>query len=141
MPCTRTHAMCTFSIIGSADMTLVFQLRSHDGIINFSAPTPGQLAYSNTSFGCQATANQTPTHTHTHSPCSTVIMASVVGGIGASSIVPLILATILAYCVTGYVRDELYHPFVKTCVGPFCNILVRNIGIGTMGFVPPNIQF
>ena len=81
------------------------------------------------------------THTHTYTPCSTVIMASVVGGIGASSIAPLILATILAYCVTGYVRDELYHPFVKTCVGPFCNILVRNIGIGTMGFVPPNIQF
>ena len=66
-------------------------------------------------------------------------MASVVGGIGASSILPLILATILAYCVTGYVRDELYHPFVKTCVGPVCNVLVRNIGIGTMGFVPPNI--
>jgi hypothetical protein len=52
-------------------------------------------------------------------------MASVVGGIGVTSILPLILATILAYCVTGYVRDELYHPFVKTCVGPGCNILVR----------------
>lgn len=63
--------------------------------------------------------------TNTHTLYSTVIMASVVGGIGASSILPLILATILAYCVTGYVRDELYHPFVKTCVGPVCNIFVR----------------
>ena len=63
-------------------------------------------------------------YTHTHPLHSTVIVASIVGGIGVTTIIPLILATILAYCVTGYVRDELYHPFVKTCVGPMCNVLV-----------------
>lgn len=55
---------------------------------------------------------------------NTVIFASIIGGIGGSTIVPLIVATVLAYCVTGYVRDELYHPFVKMCVGASYSVWV-----------------
>ncbi len=57
-------------------------------------------------------------------PYSTIILAPIVGGIAGTTLFPLILATILAYCVTGYVRDELYHPFVKACVGQMCNVWV-----------------
>ncbi|XP_064405723.1 uncharacterized protein LOC135350810 isoform X2 [Halichondria panicea] len=53
---------------------------------------------------------------------NTIILAPIVGGIAGTTLFPLILATILAYCVTGYVRDELYHPFVKACVGQMCNV-------------------
>ena len=55
---------------------------------------------------------------------STVLLAPLVGGITGSTIFPLLLATILAYCTTGYVRDELFHPLVKTCVGTCCSSLV-----------------
>ena len=55
---------------------------------------------------------------------STVILAPLVGGVAGSTILPLLLATLLAYCSTGYVRDELYHPLVKACVGSFCSLLV-----------------
>lgn len=47
------------------------------------------------------------------------------GGVAGTTLIPLLVATILAYCVTGYVRDELYHPLVTKCVGGTCNILVR----------------
>ncbi len=56
--------------------------------------------------------------------CSTVIFSSIIGGMAGTTILPLLFATVLAYCVTGYVRDELYHPFVKKCVGPSCTLLV-----------------
>ena len=59
--------------------------------------------------------------THTH---STVILAPLVGGVAGSTILPLLLATLQAYCSTGYVRDELYHPFVKACVGSCCSSIV-----------------
>ena len=62
-----------------------------------------------------------PPHTHTH---STVVFAPIIGGVAGSTVIPLVLATILAYCITGYIRDELYHPFVKGCVGAAGNILV-----------------
>ena len=65
----------------------------------------------------------THTHTHTHTH-STIIFAPIVGGVAGTTIFPLVLATIIAYCVTGYVRDELYHPFVKACVGTMCNVWV-----------------
>jgi hypothetical protein len=58
------------------------------------------------------------------SPLSTVILAPLVGGVAGSTILPLLLATLLAYCSTGYVRDELYHPLVKACVGSCCSSIV-----------------
>ena len=58
---------------------------------------------------------------------STVILAPLVGGITGSTIFPLLMATILAYCTTGYVRDELFHPLVKSCVGACCSSLVSYI--------------
>ena len=62
-------------------------------------------------------------------PYSTIILAPIVGGIAGTTIFPLILATILAYCVTGYVRDELYHPCVKACVGQMCNVWVSEMHV------------
>lgn len=55
---------------------------------------------------------------------NTQLLGTVVGGVVGSSIIPLVLATILAYCTTGYVRDELYHPFIKTFVGHICSSLI-----------------
>lgn len=55
---------------------------------------------------------------------NTQLLGAVIGGVVGSSILPLLLAIILAYCTTGYVRDELYHPFVKTFVGYACNCLI-----------------
>ncbi len=66
---------------------------------------------------------RTYTHTHTH---STIILAPIIGGVAGTTIFPLLLATILAYCVTGYVRDELYHPVIKACVGQMCNVCVSD---------------
>lgn len=57
--------------------------------------------------------------------CRTIIIAPVLGGVAGTTFIPLLLATIMAYCATGYVRDELYHPFIKWCVGGICNIIVR----------------
>ena len=57
-------------------------------------------------------------------PYSTVVLAPVVGGMVVLTILPLVFATILACCVTGYVRDVLFHKVVKGCIGPFCNIVV-----------------
>lgn len=54
----------------------------------------------------------------------TVILAPVIGGLAGTTILPLFCATIMAYCVTGYIRDELYHPFVKACVGSTCSTVV-----------------
>ena len=56
--------------------------------------------------------------------CSTIILAPIVGGLTGTTLIPLLVATILAYCVTGYVRDEMYHPLVTKCVGGTCSILV-----------------
>lgn len=55
---------------------------------------------------------------------STIVLAPIVGGVAGTTLLPLLVATVLAYCVTGYVRDELYHPLVKGCVGGACSILV-----------------
>ena len=52
------------------------------------------------------------------------------GGVAGTSILPLLVATVMAYCVTGYVRDELYHPLVKGCVGGACSFVVREGGEG-----------
>ena len=52
---------------------------------------------------------------------STHLMASLVGGVVCSSVLPLMLATILAYMITGYIRNELYYTFIKTCIGYICN--------------------
>ena len=55
----------------------------------------------------------------------TVIVAPVVCGVIVLTILPLVLGIILAYCVTGYIRDVLFHKVVISCVRPCCNILVR----------------
>ena len=39
-------------------------------------------------------------------------------------VVPLLLATIMGYCVTGYIRDELYSDNIKRCIGPCCSFFV-----------------
>ena len=56
--------------------------------------------------------------------CSTVVMAPVVAGSVVGTILPLLAATILGYCITGYIRDALFGRTVKKCIGPFCNIIV-----------------
>lgn len=53
-----------------------------------------------------------------------VILAPVLGGVAGTTLVPLLMATTMAYCATGYVKDELYHPFIKWCVGGCCNFFV-----------------
>lgn len=69
--------------------------------------------------------------THIHPPShlspfssSTIVLAPVVGGVAGTTVIPLLIATVLAYCSTGYANDELYHPLVKICVGKFCSLLV-----------------
>lgn len=54
----------------------------------------------------------------------TVVMAPVVGGAIVGTILPLLTATILSYCITGYIRDVLFGEAVKKCIGPSCNALV-----------------
>ena len=41
-------------------------------------------------------------------------------------VVPLLLATIMGYCVTGYIRDELYSNNIKRCIGPCCSFFVSD---------------
>lgn len=53
-------------------------------------------------------------------------MASLVGGVICSSVLPLTLATVLAYVITGYIRNELYCAFVKTYIGYICNGMVSH---------------
>jgi hypothetical protein len=50
-------------------------------------------------------------------------MAPVVAGAVVGTILPILAATILAYCITGYIRDSLFGGTVKKCIGPSCNIL------------------
>ena len=63
----------------------------------------------------------------TISPHSTVVLAPVVGGAVVVTLIPLVFATILAYCVTGYIRDVLFQSHVKTCIGPSCSIWVSQL--------------
>ena len=71
--------------------------------------------------------------THTMHNKSTHLMASLVGGVVCSSVLPLMLATILAYMITGYIRNELYYTFIKTCIGYICN------GMVSQGSIPMKI--
>lgn len=59
-----------------------------------------------------------------HLENGTAVMAPVVGGAVVSTILPLLTATILGYCITGYIRDVLFGRMVKKCIGPLCNILL-----------------
>ena len=59
--------------------------------------------------------------------CSTALMAPVVAGAVVGTILPILAATILAYCITGYIRDSLFGGTVKKCIGPSCNILVSTM--------------
>lgn len=54
-------------------------------------------------------------------------MAPVVAGAVVATILPLLTATILGYCITGYIRDALFGRTVKKCIGPSCNILVSRV--------------
>ena len=60
----------------------------------------------------------------TTSLCSTVVLAPVIGGAVLVTLIPLVFATILAYCITGYIRDVLFQSHVKSCIGPSCNVWV-----------------
>lgn len=55
---------------------------------------------------------------------SLIIFAPVLGGVVVVGVIPLILATIMSYCVTGYIRDELYTLTVKRCIGLPCSLFV-----------------
>ncbi len=60
-------------------------------------------------------------------PCRTEVnvMGPVVGIAVVLTIVPLVLFTISSYCITGYIRDILFHGAVKCCVRSYClNIAV-----------------
>jgi len=76
----------------------------------------GLVGFLSSSVYSVALLNATPTLQN-----HTTIFAPIIGGVAGTTVFPLVVATILAYCVTGYVRDELYHPFVKGCVGVSCN--------------------
>ena len=53
------------------------------------------------------------------------VMGPVVGIAVVLTIVPLVLFTISSYCITGYIRDILFHGAVKCCVRSYClNIAV-----------------
>ena len=49
------------------------------------------------------------------------ILAGVMVGV-----VPLILAAIMSYCVTGYIKDELYTAKVKRCIALPCSVSVSH---------------
>ena len=57
-------------------------------------------------------------------PYRTAVMAPVIAGAVVGTILPLLTATILGYCITGYIRDALFGRTVKKCIGPSCNVLV-----------------
>jgi hypothetical protein len=59
-----------------------------------------------------------------HLQNGTALMAPVVAGAVVGTILPILAATILAYCITGYIRDSLFGGTVKKCIGPSCNILI-----------------
>lgn len=50
----------------------------------------------------------------------TAVMAPVVVGMAVLTLIPLALATIMGYCVTGYIRDVLFQRTVKRCIGSIC---------------------
>ena len=58
---------------------------------------------------------------------STAVMAPLVAGSVVATILPLLAVTVLAYCITGYIRDALFGRVVKKCIGPLCNILVSSL--------------
>lgn len=55
---------------------------------------------------------------------SVLIFAPIIGGLLLLSILPILLSTIMAYCVTGYIRDELFASIVKKFIGPVCSFCV-----------------
>ena len=64
---------------------------------------------------------------HYHSTSSrTPIFSPVLAFLTVGSLVPLIFSTVMAYCITGYVRDELYHNSIKSCVGGACTKVVSD---------------
>lgn len=50
-----------------------------------------------------------------------LIFGPVIGGLVLISILPLVFSTIMAYCVTGYIRDELFSNVVKNFIGSCCS--------------------
>ena len=57
---------------------------------------------------------------------SVVIFAPIVGSVVLLTIIPVAVSTIMAYCVTGYIRDELFANVVKKCIGPCCSFFVSS---------------
>ncbi|XP_003384522.1 PREDICTED: uncharacterized protein LOC100635853 [Amphimedon queenslandica] len=59
-----------------------------------------------------------------------VIFAPVIGGIIILTIFPILFSTIMSYCVTGYIRDELFASIVKKFIGPVCSFC--SVGLNLM---------
>ena len=56
--------------------------------------------------------------------CSVIVFAPVLCGVVVLGVIPLMLATIMGYCVTGYIKDELYKARVKRCIALPCSAFV-----------------
>lgn len=52
----------------------------------------------------------------------TIVVAPIVAGLIVFTVLPIVMATILAYFVTGYIRDVLFHSCVKSYIGAPCSI-------------------
>ena len=60
-----------------------------------------------------------------HSTTSSILFfAPIAGGMVLLTIFPVFFATLMAYCVTGYIRDELYAATVKNFIGMCCSFFV-----------------
>ena len=70
---------------------------------------------------------------------STAVVGPVIGTAVVLTFIPLIFATILAYCITGYIRDVLFHSVVKSCIGSSCNIWVSRQYSGTGTKLTPHV--
>ena len=53
-----------------------------------------------------------------------IVFAPVLCGAVLLGVIPLLLATIMGYCVTGYIKDELYKARVKRFIALPCSAFV-----------------
>ena len=55
---------------------------------------------------------------------STIIFGPIAGGALLLTVLPIVFSTVMAYCVTGYIRDELFSSVVKKFIGKCCSFFV-----------------
>lgn len=68
-----------------------------------------------------------------HIENGTSFVAPVVCGAVAITIIPVVLVTFMSYCITGYIRDIIFHSVVKSIIGSSCfNVILL---IVLMGFI------